>query len=751
MIRFSDLSIRKKLTLALMSTSSIAVLIACVSFYTLTLNHYKKAYQNDIRSLTQVIGFNCQAALVFGVPDDAEKVLHALQRRPTILSANIYDQGHKLFAHYGNLTYLRVHPKSHQTDELNALSPKGTMMIHEDIFLDGAKIGCITIIDNMQSLKVFNRFAVSTLAVIVALIFVLSFIAATRIRDVIFKPISELSAISSEISAKEDYSLRAVKSTSDEVGQLVEAFNAMLDRVSDRTTELQKSEQRFRALIEQAADLILLYDQLGRFVDVNQRVCETLGYSRQEMLALTVEDIEVEDENAVLRSKWCKTTDLNVPLTYECRYRRKDGTVFPVEIRAGLVEFNDMKVVLAIVRDLSERLIAEQEKHRLETQLQQAQKMESIGTLAAGIAHDFNNILSPIYGYVELAQIKVQDNQQLMEYLNEVHNAANRARDLVKQILTFSRQDSEKLSPVEVHVIIKEALKLLRATIPTTIEIKQDIDPKCGYVLANPTQIHQVLMNLCTNAYHAMRETGGVLGVTLKKINISANDFVKNINLRPGPYLVLEVSDNGVGMNRETIARIFEPYFTTKAQGEGTGMGLSVVHGIIKNHGGNITVYSEPGSGSTFRVYLPVMEGVESEQKVVASGPLPTGSERILLVDDEPTVAKVEKDMLENLGYNVTICGSPVEALNFFRRQPESYDLIITDMTMPEMTGDKLAIEIMTIKPQIPVILCTGFSELINKEEALKIGIRRFVTKPLIIKNFAVTLREVFDETATRD
>jgi signal transduction histidine kinase/ActR/RegA family two-component response regulator len=458
---------------------------------------------------------------------------------------------------------------------------------------------------------------------------------------------------------------------------------------------------------------------------------------------MNIQDIDIEADIQEYWEQHWKQMAPDTPVTFEGIHLCKDGTTFPVEVRAGLLELGSRKVILALARDLSERQESEKEKHVLESQLQQAQKMESIGTLAAGIAHDFNNILSPIYGYVELVQLKLQDDPELSRYLDEVHSATHRAKDLVKQILTFSRQDSEKFSPVEVYVIIKEALKLLRATIPSTIEIKQEIDSKCGYVLANPTQIHQVLMNLCTNAYHAMRETGGVLGVTLKKVNISARDLVKNINLRPGSYLMLEVSDTGTGMDKETLSRIFEPYFTTKAQGDGTGMGLSVVHGIITSHGGNITVYSEPGRGSTFHVYLPLMEGVESKEEEIVAGPMPNGDERILLVDDEISVAKVEKDMLENLGYQVTIYTSPSQALKHFREQQESYDLVITDMTMPKITGDKLATEIMNIRPDIPVILCTGFSELINKEEALKLGIRSFVTKPIIIKNFAQTLREV--------
>ncbi|MCL7487768.1 MAG: PAS domain S-box protein [Desulfobulbaceae bacterium] len=748
MITFADLSIRKKLFLAIMATSSLAVLAACIAFYTLTINLYKEAYIKDIQSLTRVIAYNCQAALVFNIPEDAEKMLLALENRSSILAADIYDQEHKLFASYGNPAYPRAHPSEHSSRIFSELTPEGTMLFHEDIFMDGAKIGCITLIDNMHSIITFRNIALITLGVIVILVIFLSFLAAARIRDIISEPISELATISQEISENQDYSLRALKRGTDEVGHLVDTFNTMLEQISQRTDELRESEQRFRALVDQAVDSFFLHDMDGRIIDVNQRVCDTLGYSREELLSMTVEDIDTEADNDAYREQHWKKMPAGTPITFEGLHRRKDGSTFPVEVRAGLLELGDQKIIMALARDLSERIKAEKDKHLLESQLQQAQKMESIGTLAAGIAHDFNNILSPIYGYVELAQLKVRDNPELSEYLNEVRSAAHRAKDLVKQILTFSRQDSEKFSPVEVHVIIKEALKLLRSTIPSTIEIKQEIEPKCGYVLANPTQIHQVLMNLCTNAYHAMRESGGVLGVTLKQVSISAGDFVRNINLRPGPYLMLEVSDTGTGMNKETLARIFEPYFTTKAQGEGTGMGLSVVHGIIKSHGGNITVYSEPGRGSTFRVYLPIMEGAESKEEESPTGPLPSGAERILLVDDEKSVAKVEKDMLENLGYTVTISTSAPEALEHFRGQPDSYDLVITDMTMPKMTGDRLATEIMAIRPDIPVILCTGFSELINKEDALKIGIRRFVTKPIIITKFAKLLREVLDGEA---
>ena len=393
-----------------------------------------------------------------------------------------------------------------------------------------------------------------------------------------------------------------------------------------------------------------------------------------------------------------------------------------------------------------ELLVAKKEQNRLESLLQQSRKMESIGTMAAGVAHDFNNILCPIFGYVELALLNTEDQPVLKEYLTQIHKSSVRARDLVKQILTFSRQDNEKFSPVEVHSIIKEVMKLLRSTIPATIEFQLFIDPHCGYVLANSTQVHQLVINLCTNAYHAMRETGGTLKVSLVPVEISPEDAERDLELAPGPYLLLEVSDTGHGMNKKVLGRIFDPYFTTKSQGEGTGMGLALVHGIVKAHGGNITVRSEPGEGSAFHVYFPVMEGAAVENAAIIPGfPPPSKNERIMLIDDEESVLEVEKRILEALGYRVVSFGSAREALADFHADPKRYDLVVTDMTMPGMTGDKLARELLALRPEIPVILCTGFSDLIDQESALKIGISQFVTKPINMLNFARILRDTLD------
>ena len=391
---------------------------------------------------------------------------------------------------------------------------------------------------------------------------------------------------------------------------------------------------------------------------------------------------------------------------------------------------------------------AEAEKTKLAKELRQAQKMESIGTLAGGIAHDFNNILAPIYGYTELALMLLPDDHKAQTYLTNVQKATYRAKELVKQILTFSRQEPQQQSPLELASIIKEALKLIRSSIPSTIEINQHIDSHCGMVMANPTQLHQVLMNLCTNGYHAMRETGGVLDVSLTPYTVTGDDTIQNINLRPGSYVRLAICDTGHGMDKRTMSRIFEPYFTTKDAGEGTGMGLSMTHGIIKSHGGHIAVYSEPDRGTSFHIYLPVIEDASAQFKGISTDPLPTGDEKILLIDDEEITLDVESDVLTTLGYAVSIYKSPEEALEYFQHHSDKFDMIITDMTMPKITGDKLAKRVHAIRPDIPIIMCTGFSEIMSKERSKELGISAVLTKPVPVKEFATVIRKTLDHSS---
>lgn len=382
---------------------------------------------------------------------------------------------------------------------------------------------------------------------------------------------------------------------------------------------------------------------------------------------------------------------------------------------------------------------------RSERQLQQVMKLQAIGTLAGGIAHDFNNILFPIVGYTELTLDDVPAGSQARQNLEEILKATNRAKELVQQILTFSRQNCQERKHLRVQYLIKEALKLLRATIPASIEIKCEVDENCGTIMGDPTQIHQVIMNLCTNSFHALQQKGGSLHVSLKEVDISYQETIERVTLKPGKHLQLTVRDTGHGMEPEVLERIFEPYYTTKEQGKGTGLGLSMIHGIVNHHGGEITVESQPDKGSTFNVFLPIVEEMEVETKSEVSQTDNIGSESILLVDDEEQIIDIVKKILERLGYRVTAKSDSEEALDEFTAHPEYFDLVITDMTMPKMNGDKLASKMIETKPEIPVILCTGFNEAITEEKALSAGIDKFVMKPVVKDELAGTIRTVLD------
>jgi len=419
--------------------------------------------------------------------------------------------------------------------------------------------------------------------------------------------------------------------------------------------------------------------------------------------------------------------------------KRSDGSVFMAKTTVSAVQ--DLRGViinhLFILQDVTHEM-------RLEQQLRQSQKMEAIGTLAGGIAHDFNNILTAIIGYTDMAQRRLSKGETPDHDLEQVQKAGSRAKDLVNRILTFCRQGEQEWKPLQISLIIEEALKLLRYTMPATIEIRQHIDtaPATDTVLGDPTQIHQVLMNLGTNAAHAMRAAGGLFSVTLTDFEVDDTLAAACPELVPGLFVRLTVSDTGHGMEQSVKERIFDPYFTTKNVGEGTGMGLAVVQEIVKNHGGMITVYSEPGQGTVFQILLPKftadMKPVETDDEHPAGG-----GERVLFVDDEAMLADLGRTLLESLGYQVKVTTDSREALKLFLEAPHDFDLVITDMTMPGYTGNELAREMLAIRPEIPVILCSGFSDLINEKKAKELGIREFIMKPYNVKSLDNCIRKV--------
>ena len=394
-------------------------------------------------------------------------------------------------------------------------------------------------------------------------------------------------------------------------------------------------------------------------------------------------------------------------------------------------------------QEINDRRKMEDEKERLSCQLMQAQKMEAIGTMAGGIAHDFNNILMPIIGYAEMVQRNLPAGSQDREYLQQILAGSMRAKDLVKQILTFSRHADHEAQPVELGSMVAETLKLIRSSLPATIQIETEIASGAGAILGSPTQIHQLLMNLCTNAYHAMRDTGGTLTVTLDEVDIDATASSEGVMARQGRSVRLRVSDTGHGIDPKIQDRILEPYFTTKASDEGTGLGLSVVHGIVEKHGGHLTYFSEPYQETVFQILLPKLTVPDATPALEQHPRLIGGTESIWVLDDDPVIVQMEQKMLEELGYAVRAFTRCDDLTVAFNQNGHDVDLIITDMTMPQKTGVALAREILALQPDIPFVLCTGFSEQIDEPKAKALGIRAYLMKPVIMRDLAETVRSV--------
>ena len=530
-------------------------------------------------------------------------------------------------------------------------------------------------------------------------------------------------------------------------GEVVAVYEDATDRKRAEAT-LLRSEEKFRELYDHAPVGYHEYDAEGRITNVNRTDLEMLGFHAEEMIGQPVWKLSVEEEISRERvlSKLAGTLPPDENL--ERNYRRKDGTTFPVLVMDRLIldEKGEIKGMRCTIQDITQRKQAEGEKAYLLEQLHQAQKMEAIGTLAGGIAHDFNNILAAIMGFAELADLDLQEDSKVKYNVQQSIKAAKRARNLVQQILAFSRQGKQERKPLNIQPIIKEALKFLRASLPATIEIRQDMEEDLGTIEADPTEVYQVLMNLCTNAAHAMEEKGGILEVSLSQVDIPGEAPAASRAIEPGPYLRLRVSDTGHGMPPGILKKIFDPYFTTKEVGKGTGLGLAVVHGIVKSYGGEISVSSEWGKGSTFDIYFPRAQALGRSLEIEKAEPLPFGGhERVLFVDDEKAIAEIGQNMLKYLGYAVEVRTSSIEALELFRAQADRFDLVMTDMTMPNMTGDKLAQELLRIRPGIPIILCTGFSEALTEEKAKAIGVRELVMKPLAIRDLAKAVRGALD------
>jgi|WetSurMetagenome_2_1015567.scaffolds.fasta_scaffold99408_1 two-component system, cell cycle sensor histidine kinase and response regulator CckA len=506
---------------------------------------------------------------------------------------------------------------------------------------------------------------------------------------------------------------------------------------------LQEEAIRRRILVEQSRDGIVVMDQSGKVYESNLRYAEMLGYSMKEMLSLHVWDWDTHWPKEQLLEMIGNVDEKGDH--FETTHRRKNGTVIDIEISSNGAVCGGKKLVFCVCRDISKRKHAEREKKKLEEQLHHSQKLEAIGTLAAGVAHDFNNILGIILGFAELTYDMVPQTVPVHDKIQQIILASHRAKDIIRQLLTFSRKMHIDRAPVDPSLVVKDALKFLRSSLPSTIDLRHNLPFINGTILADPTQIHQVMMNLCSNAAQAMEQTGGVIEVNAESVTLDADRRNQFLGLPEGDYFKLTVSDTGSGIEPDIIDRIFDPYFTTKEIGKGSGMGLAVVHGIVKNHNGAISVSSSPGNGAVFTILIPLLKNKKVYEKH-KEPPLPQGRERILFVDDEAAIVSIAQSNLEELGYAVETALTPQEALNAFRRNARRFDLIITDMTLPKMNGEALFREMRKICKDVRGILCTGYSTITDERRAKQLGFSDFLLKPLSKRDIACAVRKVLDE-----
>ena len=506
-------------------------------------------------------------------------------------------------------------------------------------------------------------------------------------------------------------------------------------RLNSRTS---KSEAKYRQLVDNAHDLIVVVqDRMVTFA--NPTAKRVLGYGEDELSRLSLAEVIHPCDHSELFDTPVVTADsVDQPAYHTFRAVTKKGAVRWLQMNAVRIDWEERPAALCMIRDITE-------SKEMETRLFQAEKMQAVGTLAGGVAHDFNNILAAILGYTELCKMKIGPKDQLHQNLDQILKAGRRAKDLVSQILTFSHQKDKDQKPIDLDHSLRDALKLIKATLPTSIEMRHNLGKVSGIVVADPSEIYQIMMNLCTNAAHAMQEKGGTIDIKLQRIDVGRHARGMLPKLEPGGYMRLTVVDTGRGMTPSTLQRIFEPYFSTKQQGEGTGLGLSMVHGIVQGLGGLINVDSKPGSGTTFEIYLPRLDAQEQNDTMPMASDVIGGHERLLVVDDERVVLEMTKEMLTQLGYQVIGLSSSLEAIDTFKATPDAFDLIITDQTMPNMTGKQFASRALAVRPDIPIILCTGFSTAINEQSAMEMGIRVFVRKPILRSELATAVRQALD------
>lgn len=611
-------------------------------------------------------------------------------------------------------------------------------------------LGGVTLYSNSSVIYRQMKLQIVMLAVNVLLtMFAFSLVLLWAVNRYVRKPLEILTSAIADISLNNlcSYSIDAKTSRPNEILFLEKSMNSMLSdlhtavcKQNEAQASWRESEERYRLIMESSPIPIVTYDMQGSVLYINPAFTRVFGWIYEEVLGRKIDYIpeELRSETEVMLNKLKRGERIS---GFQTQRYDKNKNIIDVDISFGIWKNNSGNPVgsVVILHDITEQ------KKTIE-QLQRAQKFEAIGTLAGGVAHDFNNILSGIVGYSQLAEMNIHNSEEATKDIQQVIKGAQRAAELVQQILTFSRQKETEKHPLKAYLEVKEALKLLRSSIPSTIEIIETIDSR-SMILADSIKIHQIVMNLCTNAYHAMMDKGGILKVSLKDIEISEPKSLGDKDIALGKYLLLEVEDTGPGMNRETLEKAFDPYFTTKKAGEGTGLGLAIVKAIIDEHNGFLEVRSSPDKGTHFHIYFPIVkEKTNLQQNKIERNSIFEGNENIIIVDDEEAIRISCKEILESYGYRVYLFKNGIDALKYFKQTPHQFDLIITDMTMPGMTGIELIQKIHDIRQDIPSILCSGFSGLINEEKVIQMGVSKYLMKPILKNDLISAIRELVEK-----
>jgi len=717
---FSRLSFRAKIFFSATFVGTLSLVLVSLVFLVQDGLSFRNSFAAENRSKAEILAHTCASAVGFRDPDFAQRVLNGLSASPEITRATIHFSDGTKFSEYlrselpvqDNATNLQL--GSHYAGGfLNTTMP---------IFYQGLEVGTISLRAEVPDLmsRLGNYGLLLLGAAFISLL--ISLRLARTFFSVLAEPIQELETTTRAVILDHDYSVRARKFSDDELGHLTDTFNVMLSRIEERERALRDSENRFSGLLNRLGEAVFrMTVPSGVFEYCSPAAERVFGYAAEDFIArpgILQIIVHPESEDYLTREHQKLVTD-DTSLVWEYKINDPAGKKRWIR-QTNSFEYDAEGRIIALqgcCTDVTSQRLAEQEKKKMEFQINQTHKLEALGTLAGGIAHDFNNILGAIMGYSDLAAMDLADDDPVQEYLHQVNLAGQRATNMVRKILTFSRHGDQGKVPLQLNSVIEEALSLIRPSMPIDVTIQANLPAGFGMIMADSNQIHQIVMNLCTNASHAMEVGGGTLDVSLSQVTLDEEHTDLHEDMDAGIFLQLRISDSGIGIAEDVQERIFEPFFTTKPHGKGTGMGLAMVYGIVLDHGGNILVDSVLGYGTTFRVLFPVTLSMAIAEGDQVAQPV-RGGGRVLFVDDEEMLVNLVKKTLGVLGYEITAFTDPTEALLAFQADPDSFDILVTDLTMPGLTGRELACEVQSLRPDFPIIICSGYNKFSNQESA---------------------------------